>query len=174
MDGLESTKRIKLYCKEKNLNVKIFLITAFQICLSLIDLLGIALIGVLGALAVSGVQSGTPSNRIGIALRLLRLDGFSFQTQVAILGLLAASLLISRTLLSVFFTRKVLYFLSLKGTALSAHLVSRILGQSALKVQQSTTQETVYALTTGINSIVIGVLASTVALTPNGNIRVDS
>jgi ABC-type multidrug transport system fused ATPase/permease subunit len=143
---------------------KIFLITAFQICLSVIDLLGIALIGVLGALAVTGVQSSSPGNRISSALRLLHLDGASFQTQVAVLGLLAASLLISRTVLSVFFTRKVLYFLSLKGAALSAHLVSRLLGQTLLKVQERTTQETVYALTTGINSIVIGVLASTVAL----------
>ena len=143
---------------------KIFFITAFQICLSLIDLIGIGLIGVLGALAVTGVQSSTPGNRIGTALRSLQLDGFSFQTQVAILGSLAAILLISRTVLSVFFTRKVLYFLSLKGAALSSHLVARLLGQSLLKVQERTTQETVYALTTGINSIVIGVLASTVAL----------
>jgi ABC-type multidrug transport system fused ATPase/permease subunit len=143
---------------------KILYITIFQIGLSLVDLVGIALIGILGALAVTGVQSSEPGTRISLALRILQLDGFSFQTQVAVLGLVAASLLIGRTMFSVLFTRKVLYFLSLKGAAISAHLVSRLLGQSLLKVQERTTQETVFALTTGVNSIVLGVLATTVGL----------
>jgi ATP-binding cassette subfamily C protein len=72
------------------------------------DLVGVGLVGVLGALAVTGLESGTPGNRVSAMLRLLNLENTSFQSQVSIVGGLAAILLISRTLISIYFTKKIL------------------------------------------------------------------
>ena len=143
---------------------KIIAVVILQIGLGLLDLIGVALIGVLGALAVSGVSSQQPGNRVGSALRLLQISEMSFQEQAAILGILATFILISRTLFSVFFTRRTLFFLSRRAAVISANLVSRLLTQSLLMIQSKTTQESLYAVTSGVNTITVGVLGTTVSL----------
>ena len=143
---------------------KLAYVSLAQIGMGFLDLLGIAIIGILGALAISGVQSGSPGNRVSAALRLFKLDIFSFQTQVAVLAIFAGILLTGRTLLSIYFSKRILYFLSLRGASISSYLVSRLLRESLLKVQQRTTQQTLYSVTTGVNSLVLGVLAVAVGL----------
>jgi len=129
-----------------------------------LDLFGIAMIGILGALAITGVQSGEPGNRVSTALRLMQIESFSFQTQVAILALLAGVLLTGRTLLSIYFTKRILYFLSLRAASISSNLVSNLLRESLLKVKKRTTQQILYSVTVGVNSLVLGVIAVAVSL----------
>jgi ABC-type multidrug transport system fused ATPase/permease subunit len=143
---------------------KIIAVVILQIGLGFLDLIGVALIGILGALAVSGVSSQQPGNRVGSALEMLQISELSFQEQVGILGILATFFLISRTLFSIFFTRRTLFFLSRRAAVISANLVSRLLTQSLLMIQSKTTQETVYAVTHGVNTITVGVLGTTVAV----------
>jgi ABC-type multidrug transport system fused ATPase/permease subunit len=143
---------------------KIFAVIILQICLGFLDLIGVAIIGILGALAISGIQSGTPGDRVSAALNLIHIGNQSFQAQAAILGLGAAIILIGRTLLSVFFTRKTLFFLSRRGAVISSELVSKLLSQSLQKIQERTNQETIYAVTYGVTTITLGILGTTVAL----------
>ena len=53
---------------------KIFLVTVIQIGLGILDLLGVAVIGMLGALAITGVGSREPGNRVSQALELLKIQ----------------------------------------------------------------------------------------------------
>ena len=129
-----------------------------------LDLLAVAAIGLLGALSVSGLQSLKPGDRVSEALRILHISDSTFQTQVSILGIGAVILLVGRTLLSIFFTRRILFFLSRRGAKISANLVARLLSQPLLTVQARTTQETLYALTRGVELIVLEVLATLVVL----------
>lgn len=130
--------------------------------MSVLDLLGVVLVGLLGALSVQGLQSTKPGNGVEVALKILHIQNATFQSQVLILGLSAAALLAGRTILSIFFTRKILFFLSRRGAKISTDLISRLLSQTLLVVQSRTTQETVYAVTIGVEKIVIQVLATTV------------
>ena len=143
---------------------KISVVVFFQIFLGLIDLAGVAAIGMLGSLAVRGVSSQGPGDRVEVVLRYLHLSNQSFQTQAAVLGCLAAGLLIGRTILSVVFTRRTLYFLSRRGARISSSLVSKLLSQNLLAIQARTTQETLYAVTRGVDSITLGVIGVTVTL----------
>jgi ABC-type multidrug transport system fused ATPase/permease subunit len=129
-----------------------------------LDLLGVAIIGILGALTISGVQSKQPGNRVETLLNFIGLDNKPFQTQAAVLGITAASLLIGRTIFSIIFTRRTLFFLSRRAAAISSSLMSRLLSQSLLDIQARTTQETMYALTTGVTTITLGILGTTVSL----------
>lgn len=140
------------------------LLLMIQVSLALLDLVGVALIGVLGALAVRGVQSTQPGDRIQQILEFFKLSEQSFQFQVALLGLVAAAILISRTLLSVYFARKTLFFLSRKSADLSARIIQRIMRKPLKEVQQNTTQELTYAATDSATAIMVGVVASSVAL----------
>ena len=131
-----------------------------QILMAGLDLLGVLAIGLLGALSVNGMNSGSIGNRVSTALKILQIQSLTFQQQVTILGLSAVIFLVGRTLLSIFFTRKILFFLSRRGAKISAELISKLLSQSLLIVQSRTTQETVYAVTTGVDRLVIQVLAN--------------
>jgi len=141
---------------------KIVAITVLQILMGGLDLLGVIAIGLLGALSVTGLQSGEPGNRVSATLRTLGIQDATFQKQAFILGISAVVLLVGRTILSIFFTRKTLFFLSHKGAKISADLISRLLSQPLLIVQSRTIQETVYAVTTGVERIVLQVLATVV------------
>ncbi|TRZ86143.1 MAG: ABC transporter ATP-binding protein [Streptomycetaceae bacterium] len=132
--------------------------------MGVLDLLGVVAIGLLGALSVSGLQSQMPGDRVGSALRILHISDSTFQVQATILGVGAVVLLVGRTVLSIFFTRRVLFFLSRRGAAISASLISRLLSQPLLTVQARTTQETLYAVTNGVSLITLQVLATAVVL----------
>lgn len=141
---------------------KIIAITVLQILMGALDLLGVIAIGLLGALSVTGLQSSNPGNRVRSALEILHIQDATFQEQAAILGISAVVLLVGRTILSIFFTRRTLFFLSRRGAKISAELISRLLSQPLLIVESRTTQETVYAVTTGVERLVLQVLATAV------------
>ena len=148
----------------KNDQKKIAIASFLQILMGILDLLGVVAIGLLGALSVTGLQSRQPGDRVSSVLDFLGLSSFTFQTQATVLGLGAVVLLVGRTLLSIFFTRRILFFLSRRGAKISANLVSRLLAQPLLRVQERTTQETLYALTSGVSLITLQVLANAVVL----------
>jgi ABC-type multidrug transport system fused ATPase/permease subunit len=130
----------------------------------MLDLLGVALVGVLGALAVSGIEARQPGDRVGLVLRLLHMQDLSLQQQATVLGLLAAFVLIAKTIFSMIFIRKTLHFLSYRGAQLSALLLQRLFSQSLLSVQQRSGQQTLYALTTGVTAVSVGVIGASVNL----------
>ena len=143
---------------------KIFGVIILQTFLGALDLIGVALIGVIGALAVTGIQSATPGNRVSQVLELLRLDGYTLQTQTAILAIATTCILIGRTLFSVFFTRKILFFIGRRSAVISGNLIRRLLLQDNLQVNSRTIQETIYATTTGVVSVTLGVVGTLVVI----------
>ena len=132
--------------------------------MGILDLLGVVAVGLLGALSVSGLQSTKPGDRIDSVLKFFHISQESFQTQALIIGLSAVILLVGRTMLSIFFTRRILFFLSRRGAKISSNLVSHLLSQPLLIVQSRTTQETLYAVTSGVVVIMLQILATGVVL----------
>jgi ABC-type multidrug transport system fused ATPase/permease subunit len=151
---------------------KVVLATLLQVVLAVLDLIGVAAIGILGALSVTGIQSQQPGDKILRVLELLKIDSYSFQSQVAILGLSACVIFIFRTVFSIIITRKVLFFLSRQGAQISAKLLNQLLGQSLLQIQSRSTQEIVYSLTIGVSAITLGVLATSVALIADASLLI--
>ena len=138
--------------------VRIFLTVAIQLCLSFLDLIGVALIGMLGSLAISGVGSKSPGNRVSAALDFLKLGEVNLQMQATVLALLAVIVLIAKTLISVILLRRTSFFLVRRGAILSARLLSKMLSQSIVHIQERSMQQTLYMVTSGIDSITMGVL----------------
>jgi ABC-type multidrug transport system fused ATPase/permease subunit len=143
---------------------KIYLVAGLQVSLSILDLIGVAVIGLLGAISVSGIQSQRPGSRISKFLELVSLENATVQTQVTILGITATLILISRTVLSIFITRRYIYFLSRKGSEITKDLLGKILGAPLLKIQETSTQKTIFGLTESIKAVTLGVLATSVSL----------
>jgi ABC-type multidrug transport system fused ATPase/permease subunit len=143
---------------------KVFAVALLQVLLGGLDLLGVAAIGVLGALTVNGISAQSPGDRISTLLEFLHLDGQTFQVQVALIGVSACIFLIGRTVLSVVFIRKTLFFLSGRSARISSILISKILEQPILKIQLRSSQTILYAVTEGVTAITLGVLSTSVVL----------
>ncbi len=143
---------------------KLFWVALIQICLGFLDLLGVAALGVVGALSVTGVQSLEPGNRVGSILEILQIDDSSFQAQVAFLAVGAAGILIFRTILSIILTRRIYFFLSRRSALITSSLFSKLMSQSLLRVQGKSSQETLFSLTSGVTALTLIVLGSCIAL----------
>ena len=163
--------RVKLFAKINFIKYLIKLLTrrdkieygALTICqmfFSILDILGIAAIGMLGSLTVNGIQSRPSGTLTQKVLTFLNLEGFVFQTQVAILGFIAGLILISRTLLSILLTRRTLYFLSRRAARISSSLADAILRSNYEKIRSISSQNALYAVTNGVNSLLTGVLGN--------------
>jgi len=149
---------------EKKDRYKSGVLVLIQIGLSFIDLLGVAVFGILGALAVNGTASRSPGNRVSKVLDFLNIDNLSLQKQAFTLGLLASGLLILKTALSIWLTRRTMFFLSRRGAKLTQSLINKLLSQSLQEVQKRSMQENVYALTGGVGNITNGILGTSISI----------
>lgn len=152
------------YILPKRDRPKLLVLVILQAGIGFIDLLGVAAMGVLGALAVTGIQSQMPGDRVSQVLDLIGISEFSFQGQVAFLGLLAGVILVTRTVVSVFITRKALFFLSRRSAMITSKLVSRLLSQSLVIIQSKSTLVYSQALTSGVSSVTLGILGSVISV----------
>lgn len=143
---------------------KLVFITIIQVFLGMLDLLGVLAIGLLGTLSISGIQSREPGNRVYSVLSLLGLANSSFQNQAIAISAVAILLLVGRTIFSILFTRRILYFLSRRSASISESLISRFLAQPYLVVQRWSSQEALYAVTSGVQVITLQILALSVVL----------
>ena len=143
---------------------KLVFISVIQVFLGVLDLFGVLAIGLLGTLSVTSVQSRDPDSRIFRVLEMLGLSSFSIQVQASIIGIAAAMLLVGRTVISFFITRRILYFMSRRGAKISANLISRLLAQPMLVVQRWSSQESLFAVTSGVQIITLQIVGQSVML----------
>jgi ABC-type multidrug transport system fused ATPase/permease subunit len=143
---------------------KLGLICAVQSGLGLLDLIGVALIGVLGAISVSGLNSQGVGTQVSNLLQFLGLRNASFNQQIVFLSILSVVFFSVRTISSIILTRKILFYLSLKGAKVSEQLTSQLLSKPLLEIQKRSPQQTIYALTSGVESIVLQVIGTSIIL----------
>jgi len=159
-----STLRQSVGLLDSSEKKKVLIVIFLQIFLGLLDLAGVIILGVVGSLAVGGVGLRKPGNKVSRLLELLNLENSNLSTQVIILGSIAVILLVGKTLISLVITKRVLYFLSRQGARLSSVVIRQYLSLPLIKIQSRSTQETVYAVTTGMNVVTVGVIGSSILL----------
>jgi ABC-type multidrug transport system fused ATPase/permease subunit len=144
--------------------IKLFLVSLIQILLAFLDLIGVAFFGLIGSVTVAAISSTKVAGRTESVIDFLGLENYTSQIQVAILGSLAAILMIVKTFASLYFNKKIIFFLSRRSAIMSANLTSNLFKKSFTDIKQQGSQKLIYSLTSGVNSIAVGVLATSVAL----------
>jgi ATP-binding cassette subfamily C protein len=143
---------------------KLKLVAIAQTALGLLDLIGVAIIGLIGSLAVKGIQSKTPTSGIQNILKFVGISEVTFQYQVAILGSIASVILIGRSLMTMFIARKILYFLSYKSASISSKLIAELLSRNITQVNRKSSQETLFAVTTGVQALMLNVAGTAISV----------
>lgn len=139
---------------------------AIQMGTSVLDLIGVLLIGLVGALAVTTIQSEPPPGTVQIVANFLGLGSLTPQGLVVTLAVVAAAVLLFKSIVSSFLTRRVLQFLANRQALVSARLSGELLSRPLAFVQKRSSQETAYALIAGASAATMQVLGfMSIALT---------
>jgi ATP-binding cassette subfamily C protein len=126
--------------------------------LGILDLVGVILIGSIGELSIRGVQSRATGDRVNLLLNFLHIRNLSLQQQVTVIATVALIFLISKTVITVFLSRKILFFLAAKGSDLSTFLLERVFSQKIIAIQKFTSDQFQYSTGFGVWSISLGIL----------------
>lgn len=131
---------------------------ALQMVTSVIDLVGVILIGLVGALSVSVLQSAPIPGPVEAVASAVGLEGLSGQQLVFAFGALAAALLLFKSFVSSYLVRRVLRFLANRQALLSARLTAALLARPITDLQSRSSQSTAYAILTGSGAATVGLL----------------
>ena len=141
---------------------KLLLVACLSVISALLDLAAVLLIGAMGSLAIRGIQSKDAGDRVKRILELLGVGQTDFRTQIFVLGVIAASLLIVKSLASAFIARRTLIFLANRAAYLSGKVLATVSRFKLDKLKTFSSQDFFYGTTVGVNSISIGVIGSVV------------
>lgn len=143
------------------------LLSCVALCLiGLLDLLAIGLLAVIASLTLSAINNDATSPKV---LELLNFFGIlekSIEFKVVVLAIFMCVLFISRTIVSIYFSNKIYKFLAHQNNLLTEKILIKLLDQDLENLRKLTTQEILFATTTGLNAAVVninGLLVVTVA-----------
>ncbi len=143
---------------------KLGVVTAIQMLSALLDAAGVALFGIVAALATSTVSGSPLPSAASKALSVLGIDTTDMTTAVIQLSMLAGFLLIGKSILSMVLTRRVLRFLAHRQAIVSGQLATSLLSRPLVQIQRRRSQETAFALTSGVNAAMLGVLGQSITV----------
>ena len=144
--------------------IKLLLVSLIQIFLAFLDLIGVAFFGLIGSVTVAAISSTKVAGRTESVINFIGLENYTSQVQVAILGSLAAILMVVKTFASLYLNKKTIFFLSRRSAVMSANLTLSLFKKSFTEIKRQGSQKLIFSLTSGVNSITGGVLATSVAL----------
>jgi ABC-type multidrug transport system fused ATPase/permease subunit len=144
---------------------RLALITGAQMSTAFLDLFGVLLIGLVTALSLSSIGSAAQPEIVQNVLITLGVSQADPVTLTLILASTAGFLLVTKSVLNMLLTRLVLRFLANRQAMVSGRLAAGLLARPLLEVQQHSSQQTVYTLTSGVGAATLSILGQgTIAL----------
>jgi len=138
----------------------LYIISTLQAALNLLDIIAITLVGVVGALGVSYVAGFALPDWVATILAYLKLDGFSIEQTLILVSVLTAFLFVTKSISSVLINLRVFRFLSIRLAAISTTLSKQLSKAPYQFIKKQNPQNIIYAITDGVNNLVIGVLGN--------------
>jgi ABC-type multidrug transport system fused ATPase/permease subunit len=134
--------------------------TVFLVFVGILDLMGVAIIGALGALSIQAIEINDTGRKVNLLLNIINIQNFDIKVQILFLSLIAGFLFLLKTVISVTLTKKIYFFLSNENTFISSSLFSKILSQDYISLQKQNSQHLLYIATEGVRSMIFGILAT--------------
>jgi ABC-type multidrug transport system fused ATPase/permease subunit len=160
---LVEIKKVLLLLEKKD-RFKLFLVLVINTFLAFLDLLGVALIGITSAILIRGLQGLAAGDQVTRFLELLNLDGLPQQSLLILLGSSAIFFFILKTILSVYFLRKTLRYMTVRNAQISSSLVPKMLNRPVEKIFSKPIQHQIYNVTGGVETLVGGAVTSLVVI----------
>ena len=156
-------KKVLLLLEKKD-RLKLFLVLIVNTFLAFLDLFGVALIGITSAILIRGLQGLTAGDQVSRFLEILNLDGLAQRNLLILLGGTAILFFLVKTILSVYFLRKTLRYMSIRNAQISSSLVSKMLNRPVEKIFSKSIQSQIYNVTSGVERLIGGAVTSLVVI----------
>ena len=156
-------KKVLLLLEKKD-RFKLFLVLIINTFLAFLDLFGVALIGITSAILIRSFQGLGAGDQVTRFLELLNLDGLPQRSLLILLGGSAIFFFILKTVLSVYFLRRTLRYMSMRNAQISGSLVSKMLNRPVEKIFSKPIQHQIYNVTQGVERLVGGAVTSLVVI----------
>jgi len=156
-------KKVLLLLEKKD-RFKLLLVLIINTFLAFLDLLGVALIGITSAILIRGLQGLSAGDQVTRFLELLNLDGLPQRNLLILLGGSAIFFFILKTILSVYFLRKTISYMSRRNAQISSSLVSKMVNRPVEKIFSKPIQHQIYNVTSGVETLVGGAITSLVVI----------
>lgn len=164
-DGVLAAIRRSMQLLPQRQRRRLMLAAGVQVSLNLLDLIGIALIGLVAAIAASGVGAKAPLPAgLTRVLDLVGLDDLTVSQAAVLVAGLAVFVLVLKTILQAIMSRRIFRFLANRQADVSASLARQFLSRPLLFVQRWTTSEAIYALGSGVGAATVAVLGSAITI----------
>lgn len=148
---------IDLLAEDKS---KYFGLVLLNVSLGILDLVGVAIFGLVATVGLRGFQNTQLSPRTQTILSWINLDGKPIKIVVVVLILAGTSFLLCKTLASIITTVKTQKFLSLKSAAIAIQVARDALGGDLSALSKYDKQETRFYITHGPKAVMSGICAS--------------
>ena len=133
---------------------------ALQFLLALMDLAGVLLLGVVGALLASAAGGSAVPAPVAGVLEGVGLGGAPTTTAALALAAVAAVLLIAKSALALVIQSRLLRFLGHRAGAVGGELARGFLALPMLQARRHPSQVTAFALMEGVSGLITGTLGS--------------
>jgi ABC-type multidrug transport system fused ATPase/permease subunit len=156
-------KRVLLLLEKKD-RLKLVFVLIINTFLAFLDLFGVALVGITSAILIRGLQGLTTGDQVSRFLEIVNLDGLPQRNLIIILGVTAIFFFIIKTILSVYFLRRTLRYMSIRNAQISSSLVSKMLNRPVEKIFSKSIQHQIYNVTSGVERLVGGAVTNLVVI----------
>lgn len=145
---------------------KVPILLLLQVFLTMLDIVGIALLSATIGLLISSGSFAQEGSRLASLLQILGLDEIGIRNQIIVLGLIAICLLVSKSIVSLFLSRKITFFYSSRSAVMSARLLEFSFTRPNFRIQKDSIQKTIFLVNDGVQSLFVrGYASATIFLT---------
>ena len=162
--GIRTAVRQSIHLLPADKRRLLYLGAAAQVSLGVLDLIGIGLIGLVAATAISGLGVTSLPPTVESFLTAIGLDDVTVSQLSVALALAAVAILVGKTVLSAFMTRRITVFLAHRQSEASAQLARDFLSRPLAQVQRWTMPEATYALGAGVAAATVALLGAAIII----------
>lgn len=139
---------------------KFYTLTLLSVSLGILDLIGVAIFGIVATIAVRGFQNTELSPRTIDFLNFLHLDQYPIKQVLVILTITGSIFLLLKTLTSIVITSKTQKFLANCGADISNKVANQVLRHNLSQLDRFEKQETRFYITHGPRALMNGICGS--------------
>ena len=140
------------------------LFSGIALCLiGLLDLFAIGVLAIIASVTLSAINNQATSSNVLDILNYLGISEKSLEFKVIVLATFMVTLFISRTVFSIYFTNKIFQFLANQNNLLTKKTLINLLDQDLQNLRNLSSQEILFATTSGLNAAVVNLNGLVVA-----------
>jgi ABC-type multidrug transport system fused ATPase/permease subunit len=144
--------------------VKLLLLVGIQFFISILDLMGLLLVGWIASLSISRLQGASSSSYLDYFFGFLKINNSSFETQIIVLCTLALIFFTFKTVISLYLLRRVYNFLAFEVVRAGEKTLMNLFYSTNIEFRREKSQALLNSVTSGVIYLILGYLGSIVVI----------